>query len=65
MVFAEELWVLDRNKEIGSGAAVDTITSLWADATGWMEAYGGGVFIALLLLISAVYLIWVARQTQT
>jgi hypothetical protein len=65
MAFAEELWALDRDRETGSGVAVDTITNFWANATGLIETYGGGVFIALLVLISAGYLIWVGRQTQT
>jgi hypothetical protein len=65
MAFAEELWALDRDTEIGSGVAVDAITNLWANAIGWIEAYGGGVFIAFLVLISVVYLIWVGRQPQT
>jgi hypothetical protein len=65
MAFAEELWALDRDREIGSGVAVDTITNFWANATGWIEAYGGRVFIVLLLLISVGYLIWVGRQPQT
>ncbi len=65
MVWAEELWVLVRDKELGHGVAVDTITNIWLTATDWLDAYLWGVLVALLLLISAIYLISVGRRTRT
>ena len=44
MAFLEELWVLDLDKEIGNGGAVETITNLWGNATSWIEAYGGSIY---------------------